>query len=188
MGKSAFTGTMHTEQTDFCRMVLDRYPHFQRGVAVLDVGSRDINGNNRVLFSEAKYTGVDVSEGLNVDVVCFAHELYKHFPQGCFDVVISTEMLEHDPNYVRSCTAMLRSVRSGGLLLITCATTGRPEHGTRRTGTVEDNPAVDLIGNDYYRNLTPEDLHEALPPVLFETHGFEINHTTHDLYFWGIKK
>lgn len=180
---------MHAEQTDFCQRVLEAFPKFKSGVVVLDVGSRDINGNNRILFNADKYIGVDVSEGPNVDVVCFAHELKSYFPAACFDVVISTEMLEHDPNWNKSLKTMLRCLRSGGLMLITCATTGRPEHGTRRTGTVDDNPAVDVLGSDYYMNLTDEHIREALQPAEnFRNHGYELNHTTHDIYFWGIKK
>jgi hypothetical protein len=43
---------------------------------VLDVGSLDINGNNRYLFDNCEYTGLDIGEGPNVDIVMPIHE-YK---------------------------------------------------------------------------------------------------------------
>lgn len=177
---------MHDEVKNFILYVQRKHPQFFYRVKVLDVGSRDINGNNRWPFAKSQYTGVDVSEGPNVDVVAKAHEMA--FDSDSFDVVISTEMLEHDPFWWASCRRMLDVLKPGGLLIITCATEGRPEHGTRRSDTLADNPAADLLGPDYYRNLTESDLLEALPLQAFSQCDFMTNDHTHDLYFWGIKK
>ena len=86
----------------FCRMVKLKFPHYFRGIMVLDVGSFDVNGNNRHLFQDCQYVGVDVGEGPNVDVVSLAHEYQA--PRESFDVVISTECFEHDMYYRRTLT------------------------------------------------------------------------------------
>ena len=53
--------------------------------------------------------------------------------------------------------------RPEGLFTFTCASTGRPEHGTRRSGP-QDAPLLMEQGDwgDYYKNLTEEDIRETL--------------------------
>lgn len=53
-----------------------------------------------------------------MDVVCSAHEFKSDEP---FDVVISTEMLEHNRHWLASLANMCKLVKSGGVLLFTCA-------------------------------------------------------------------
>jgi SAM-dependent methyltransferase len=165
-----------------------KVPLFFRGVLALDVGSLDINGNNQYLFDECGYIGVDLLPGNNVDVACKGHEL--NLPDATFDCVISTECFEHDFFYGKTILNMVRMLKPGGLFLFTCATTGRPEHGTRRTKP-EDAP---FIGNfddwgDYYKNLTENDIRQVLEiDETFSNYEFSTNTESHDLYFWGIKK
>ncbi len=47
----------HTQQQDFCIGVRKRYPNRFENARVLDIGSLDINGNNRFLFTNEDYTG-----------------------------------------------------------------------------------------------------------------------------------
>jgi SAM-dependent methyltransferase len=91
----------------------------------LEVGSLDVNGSVRPLFS-GPYTGVDMRPGPGVDVVAFADAL--PFAGGSFDVVVSTEMLEHDPSPWLSLAEMGRVLRSGGHLLLTTRGNGFGEH------------------------------------------------------------
>jgi len=66
-------------------------------------------------------------------------------------------------------------------VFVTCASTGRAEHGTH-DHHAGDSPAT----NDYYRNLTEADFRAAFTmDDLFEDYGFEYNPTSCDLYFWG---
>jgi hypothetical protein len=68
---------------------------------------------------------------------------------------------------------------------MSCATTGRPEHGTKRTSP-QDAP---LIEWDYYKNLTEEDFREAFDlDKMFSKYEFSTNSQPYDLYFYGIKK
>lgn len=88
------------------------------GHRVLEVGSFDVNGTVRPLFAgAAAYVGVDVAPGPGVDVVVPAGEL--PFDSGSFDVVVSTEMLEHDRKPWRTAREMARVLRRGGRLLAT---------------------------------------------------------------------
>lgn len=176
----------HPEQADFCKSVKKKFPFLFKGVNVLDIGSLDINGNNRYLFEGyGSYTGIDVGDGKNVDIVCKGHE----FDSGMFkfDIVISTECFEHDQHWKETITNGIRLLKSGGLLLFTCATTGRHEHGTTRT-TPQDSPLTLGIFNDYYQNLTEQDI-KSIPRFAesFREYEFSVNMGTKDLYFWGIK-
>src|ERR1700741_1662508 len=85
----------------------------------LEVGSLNVNGSPRSLFS-GKYYGVDMRPGPDVDVVVNAHDLWRVFPDQHFDVVVSAEMLEHDDAPWKSISEMRRVVREGGFLLLTC--------------------------------------------------------------------
>lgn len=175
----------HPEQQHFCLAVKKKYPTLFDKVDVLDIGSLDINGNNRYLFENYTYTGVDIGEGRNVDIVSKGH-LFD--PGKEYDIVISTECFEHDVYWKRTTMNCVKLTKPGGLFLFTCATTGRQEHGTSRT-TPQDSPFTHIQFSDYYKNLTKEDF-IALPLFLesFSEYSFSTNNNTKDLYFYGVKK
>lgn len=176
----------HKQQQDYFARVRKVMPERFRAARVLDCGSLDINGNNRWLFEGGSYVGLDIAPGRNVDVVSRTHEYDA--PDGSFDVVISAECLEHDMFYEKSLQAMVRLLRPGGLLLLSCATTGRPEHGTRRTDPYS-SPLTTAIEEwaDYYKNLTERDVRVAIH-VEREFASFDFQVQGWDLYFWGIKR
>lgn len=176
----------HPEQAEFMKYVRDKFPEKFNGPRVLDIGSLDINGNNRYLFHNYSYIGVDIGEGPNVDVVKRGHEYTDSEP---FDIVISSECFEHDEFWDKTIENAIKLLKPGGLLLFSCATTGRPEHGTRRTSP-HDSPFTSQIDNDYYMNLTEEDVRNKIPiEAVFEDSEFISRETwPQDLYFWGIKK
>ena len=179
----------HPQQQAFCESVKVRFPQYFAGVMVLDIGSLDINGNNQVLFdADNLYLGIDVAPGRNVDIVCPAHEL--GLPNATFDIVISTECLEHDRHWVKSLQNAIRMLRPGGLLLVTCATMGRLEHGTLRT-TPHDAPLLAMVDGEwanYYRNLDENDIRAEIDVAgLFQFVEFSIGEETHDLYLCAIK-
>lgn len=45
----------HQAQIDFCTKIKNKIPQFFSNLKVLDVGSLDINGNNRYLFDNCEY-------------------------------------------------------------------------------------------------------------------------------------
>ena len=146
----------HIQQQNFVAAIKAAFPSYFRGSRVLEIGSLDINGSVRTHFAECDYTGLDVGAGLGVDVVCQGQDYDA--PDGSFDVVISCETMEHNPFWRETFANMLRLCRPGGLVLMTCATPGRPEHGTRRT-TPKDAP---LIEWDYYGNRTRADFRRSV--------------------------
>jgi SAM-dependent methyltransferase len=95
------------------------------GLRTLEVGSLDVNGSVRALFS-GTYIGLDMREGPGVDIVGTAAAL--PFPDASFDCIVSTEMLEHDPSPWNSMAEMGRVLRPGGRLIITTRGNGFGEH------------------------------------------------------------
>jgi SAM-dependent methyltransferase len=176
----------HPEQASFMKYVRDMFPEKFINCRVLDIGSLDINGNNRYLFHNYSYIGVDIGEGPNVDVVKRGHEFHDDVP---FDIVISSECFEHDEFWDKTIENAIKLLKPGGIFLFSCATTGRPEHGTRRT-TPQDSPFTSKIENDYYMNLTADDIKAKIPiHDIFEKSEFIQREVwPQDLYFWGIKK
>ncbi len=172
---------MHWEQTQFCLSIRDLFPHYFRDSVVLDVGSQDINGCNRGLFTNSRYLGIDVGPGPNVDCVCQCHQFAPGYQ---FDTIISTECFEHDAFYCKSLVRITELLRPRGLFLFTCATTGRPEHGTCKTSLVESP-----FTGDYYRNLTEQDIRQCIDvEQIFRLFEFDFRTDPCDLYFWGIKR
>lgn len=169
----------HQQQTDYCLLQKARFPLSFKSKDVLDVGSLDINGNNRYLFEDCQYTGIDLWEGKNVDIVCSAHE---YAPDKQYDTIISTEMLEHNKDWYKSLWNMYNMLKSGWLMLITCAWEWRPEHGTTRTSPV-DAPFT----NDYYMNIKWYDFCISLNPDMNFSY-YEISKLWTDIRFVGVKK
>lgn len=101
--------------------------HDFAGKSILEVGSLDVNGSVRPLFESAdRYIGIDFRAGLGVDLVMNAHRLA--FWNSSFDVVISTEMLEHDDEFWISMAEMGRVLKSKGVLIITARGNGFMPH------------------------------------------------------------
>jgi SAM-dependent methyltransferase len=166
------------------------HPQFFIDVNALDVGSLDINGSNRELFTGEKmsYVGIDVAPGKNVDAVSKGHEWAA--ADSNYDTIISTECFEHDMFYALTLKNIVRMLKPGGLFLFTCATTGRREHGTKRT-TCSDSPFTSQMEGwcDYYKNLVESDIREAIDvDAVFAEYKFSECYVTADLYFYGIKR
>lgn len=169
---------MHNNVLDFIGDVRRLHPQYFHNKKVLDVGSLDINGNNRMHFAFCEYMGIDICEGPNVDILCPIHELEG---ENEYDVIICTEMLEHDQYYTASLAKMVDLLRPGGLLLLTCAGFGRAEHGTKRT-TPENSPAT----TDYYKNICLSDVLEFDREFKFSEYG--ISYKNLDFRFYAIKR
>ena len=180
---------MHWEARHFTMFVKQTLSDLFANKRVLDVGSGDINGNNRYLFDNCHYDGNDVIEANNVTVVSKTKDL--PFVNQLFDTIISTECFEHDPEYAESFVKIHNMLKPGGLFCFTCASTDRPEHGTRRTSPGDSYGTIGNLDDmsDYYKNLTAQDLNDVLPlNQLFSAWDAYYNNSSKDLYFIGIKK
>ena len=180
---------MHHEAKHFTIFVKNLLGRFFNGKCVLDVGSGDINGNNRHLFDNCEYHGNDVIQAPNVTIVSKTKDL--PFPDNTFDTIASTECFEHDPEYKQSFLKIYKMLKSDGLFFFTCASSGRAEHGTKRTSPYESYGTIGGLNDmsDYYKNLTELDLKETLNlNELFSVWDTYYNFHSKDLYFLGIKK
>ena len=52
----------HVAQQEFFKKVKEQFPERFKNCSVLDIGSLDLNGNNRYLFEDYTYIGVDVGD------------------------------------------------------------------------------------------------------------------------------
>ena len=175
----------HASQLEYVKLLLGNFPTHFRNARILEVGSLDINGSIRALFPGCDYVGLDVAAGDGVDVVCEGQKYDA--PDNSFDVVISCEVMEHNPFWIETFRNMIRCCRPGGLVVMTCASTGRPEHGTARTDPYS-SPLTVKQGWSYYKNLTEKDFRRAIDPTPSVTaNRFWTDWNHYDLLFAGIK-
>jgi len=89
-------------------------------IKVLDVGSYDVNGSYKQFFDEQRfiYTGLDMVEGPNVDIVPKHIYRWVEIESGSFDVAISGQTLEHVEFFWITAAEMVRVLRNKGLLCI----------------------------------------------------------------------
>ncbi len=102
-----------------------------RGKAVIEVGSMNLNGSLRTVaeaLGPSCYIGVDLKEGPGVDIVCDVLDLIDRFGAGTFDVLISTELLEHVRDWRRVINTFKHILKPNGILLLTTRSRGFPFH------------------------------------------------------------
>lgn len=150
---------------------------------LLEIGSRDVNGSLRDLIEVDDWTGIDLSPGPGVDVVASGHDFGA---DDSFATVVSSECLEHDPGWDLTLRNAVRVLRPGGLLLLTCATRGRAEHGTARTSP-EVSPGTTAIGWDHYGNLGAADVLGVLGEDVVVS-LCAVDHGSFDLYVVAHKR
>jgi SAM-dependent methyltransferase len=102
------------------------------GRRILDVGSKYTNGSVRPLIERfclpKEYVGIDIEKGRFVDVILPAERLIEHFGPESFDVVISTELLEHVKDWRLVVNNMKTVLKRGGYIYITTRSYGFPYH------------------------------------------------------------
>lgn len=101
------------------------------GKRVIEVGSLDVNGSLKPLiesYNPKEYMGVDIVKGRGVDKICRVENLVGEMGQNSFDVVISTELLEHVKDWKKAISNIKNICKEGGLILITTRSIGFPYH------------------------------------------------------------
>jgi len=100
---------------------------------ILEVGSKYVNGSVRPLIEKftcpKEYIGVDIESGKYVDIMLPAERLVEFFGEEAFDVVISTELLEHVKDWRLVINNMKRTLKKGGYIYVTTRSYGFPQHG-----------------------------------------------------------
>ena len=101
------------------------------GKAVLEVGSKPFNGSVRPgleVLGPERYVGVDLEAGESVDVVQDAAHLTDRFSENDWDIVISTELLEHVFDWRAVIQGLKAVCKEGGFLILTTRSPGFALH------------------------------------------------------------
>lgn len=168
---------MHRDAFDYARKAIEGLD--LKGKRVLEIGALDINSTAqgmsiRDLCQSAKsYHGIDQRAGPGVDQVVAASD---YDGAGKYDVVITTEALEHtaDPESIIACAD--RALCPGGILIITAAGPDRAPHGWDGRALSEGEP---------YQNIDPSQLQAWLA----EWDQVDVQHNTQarDVYAIAYK-
>lgn len=164
-----------------------------QSLRVLEIGSYQAYNSGmtsmRAIFSSLanvdSYIGCDLVEGPGVDFVCSGHLL--EFPDENFDLIISSEVFEHNPYWKETLINMERMARPGGLVFITCASVGRLEHGTYRTNP-NDSPGTTHAQWKYYHNISRSEFLGHINHVRYADMLCQYNSAQCDMYFVGAKE
>lgn len=158
----------HPAQRRFLRAAAQALPgHFRSPNRVLEIGSLDINGSARDFVTGPEiYVGIDLGTGKGVDVVASGADFAA--PSKSFDLILSCECLEHNPYWKQTLINANRMLTDDGLLCLSFATIGRPEHGTSRSEPA-DSPHTVGMGWDYYANLRAREVTRLLRSMQLST-------------------
>tara|TARA_B100000989_G_C19453912_1_gene433071 strand:- start:167 stop:901 length:735 start_codon:yes stop_codon:yes gene_type:complete len=173
----------HYQQVEFCKLFKNEFFESKK-ISILELGSYDVNGSIRTIFDNtSKYVGLDLIKGPGVDIVYDG----KNIPINQeFDLCISCECFEHNPNYFENFIKMIELAKQDGLVVFTCASIGRREHGTTDSN-FRSSPGSMKKWN-YYKNLKKSHFTKRINlEKLFYKFLFFENYVSKDLYFIGIK-
>lgn len=162
---------MHAEAYTFVQLVAEQLGPRQ---AVLEIGSRNINGTVRPLFNGCKYLGIDLAPGFGVDRVANGATFA---PEQRVDTVLCLEVLEHTDEAEAIVANALRLLYPNGVLLITCAAPNREPHSAV--------DGAELKQGEYYRNVAPSELNEWVIMHGGEVVQLEYASERGDVYLWA---
>lgn len=122
---------MHQSSIEKMTQFRDRYlsARARDSLRILDLGSQDVNGSYRPLFSESswQYVGLDMAACKNVDVVLRTPYVWREVASESADVVISGQAFEHIQYFWITMLEVARVLKPGGICCILAPSSG-PEH------------------------------------------------------------
>lgn len=166
---------MHPEAYEYVRHA--SYHLYPRPVRVVEIGSRNINGSVRGLFSDAlQYRGLDLYEGPDVDIVANG-ATWQPARDERPDAVVCCEVLEHATTAADIVRNAVKMLRPGGTAIFTCAGAGRTPHSAIDGGPIREG--------EHYENVTREMVEEWIEPIqsLVKHILFGTRDDRADLYF-----
>lgn len=119
---------MHVSSYEHMTRLVGKYLEPGKPLQVVDIGSYDVNGSYRALFTDPrwKYTGVDLVEGPGVDIALSSP--YKlPLRSESVDLVLSGQAFEHIEYFWQTWLEMLRVLKPGGRIFLIAPSRG-PEH------------------------------------------------------------
>ena len=123
---------MHKNSHEKMGWFKNTYLNTSNNLKILDVGSLDGKGsyNYSDIFNENNwtYTGLDIQEGNNVDIV--VTDIYNWFEveDNSYDVIVSGQFFEHLEFFWLTMSEIERVLRPGGYVCIIAPSAG-PKHG-----------------------------------------------------------
>ena len=122
---------MHQSSLDKMKNFSEKYlfPFRSQNIRILDLGSQNIGGSYRSIFSNPnwKYIGADLLEGENVDLVLKDPYKWNEIDSSEFDVVISGQAFEHIEFFWLTICEISRILKPGGFCCIIAPSSGH-EH------------------------------------------------------------
>ena len=158
-----------------------------RGKTVIEVDSYDVNGSLRSYVENLNphsYIGVDIIKGPGVDEVCDINNLITHYGRDTFDIVISTELIEHVRDWRKAVSNLKNILKSNEVIILTTRSAGYDYHGypfdfwryeTEDIQVMFSDLSIDAIERD---PLSPDVFVKAHKPMTFIEH----NLSDYDLY------
>jgi SAM-dependent methyltransferase len=119
---------MHGKSHEIMQSLVSNHLRGAEKLKILDVGSYDINGSYKDIFTRPgwSYLGLDIEAGPNVDIVTEDHYSWP-FGKEEFDIVVSGQCLEHTEAPWEWVKEISRVCKVGGKAMIV-APWGWPEH------------------------------------------------------------
>lgn len=165
---------MHAQaRQGFIRAAASARVDLRAARTVLDLGGRNVNGTVHDLLPNARIDVLDITPGSGVTIVADARTWRT---QHRYDLVVSTELLEHLDGWPQALTTAASALGHTGCLLLTAAAPPRPPHGAHGAA----KPGV----GEHYENVDPVRLASELRSR-FTTFGVEYNNDPADVYAWA---
>lgn len=166
---------MHTEAYEAVRARVSQAGLADTEQSGLDLGGQFVNGSCRELFSNTTWSGLDIVPGPGIDIVADAT---TWVPDRDWDIVLCTEVLEHVADWPSIIRVAAESLREGGTLFLTCASTHRPPHGA--------NGESGVPSDQHYGNVDPEPIRQVAEKY-FSSVDVQYNYPPGDAYVLAVK-